>query len=115
MIIKKTKREFTHTQKFFVNYEKDKSTVVIGIDDGDGLVIKFYVESADDLGRILGVLIGYSEKEKVCKGLLEVSHVIEPFQRYRFACGKREVFLTWAEAFVVTKALESMCLSMVHP
>lgn len=112
MIIKKIERKSVHTQKFFVDYGKNGSPV-IGFDDGPCL--SFDVNSADDLGKILGVLIGYSEKETVCKGLLEVSHVIEPFHRYRFACGDHAVFLTWAEAFVVTKALESMCLSMVLP
>ena len=112
MIIKKIEKKSVHTQKFFVDYGENGAPV-IGFDDG--LCLSFNVNSADDLGKILGVLVGYSEKETVCKGLLEVSHVIEPFQRYRFACGKREVFLTWAEAFVVTKALESMCLNMVLP
>lgn len=115
MIIKKVKRESIHTQRFFVGHGEDGSTVVIGIDDGNGLEVRLDIKSADDLGRILGVLIGCSEEETVCKGLLKVSHVVEPFQRYRFASGDRAVFLTWAEAFVVTKALESMCLRMVQP
>lgn len=123
MITKEISKSVKQTNVFYLD-ERENGTPVLGFQFHDK-PRAFDIETAEDLGRLLGVLIGAKELDVVCKGGLTLRHVVEPRPGYWFTLGPGSAgkcpqdnefafFLTPAEAFVLTEALSAKCVRMME-
>lgn len=123
MIIKFMDKHTTQAQSLYID-ERDDGVLVLGL-KFDTITKQFAIETADDLGRLLQVLIGCEELDIACKGELTIRHTIDPSPGYWLtlgpgSAGKRPqdnefaFFITPAEALVLIEALRAKCAKMLE-